>query len=1075
MIKNKHLTSSITLLFLLLATTPLIASYSVEYYFNEPLIVYNNDGTSDFSMDGTINNAIDGKPLLPMKTARILIHRDDIVTSINVIPGNEITLQGKYFVDYSRSQVPTDDYYPLDKYLSLASSDIDRDLYTSNNWYPSSLNSKGTYQYLRGSKIFLVNLYPVQYQPATGIVKYYSSMTVQIKTETSTSKLNLLAYRNSPNDNAIISNSVDNPEILKYYMDANKALSPLLNAQYLIITNNALYSTFTNLASWKQTHWGLSTYIETVENIYANYSGEDNAAKIRNFIIYAYNNLGTEYVVLGGDADAASNNQNAVIPHRGLYGKVGSYYDNDIPADLYYGCLDGGFNGDGDGVYGETNDGPNGGDVDLCYDVYVGRICAQTTTEASYHINKIISYETNPAPYKALLIGEKLDSYPTWGGDYKDAVYQYMNNMPKTTLYQRDGTFSAANVINAINSNTNSVLNHMGHANNVYNMGLNYTDVVSLTNTTYLWAYTQGCYSGAFDNRDTGTGYYSVDCMGEYFTCKYATGGFASYIGNSRYGWYSPGSTNGTSNIFDMQMMNSVFQKNIKNIGHSLADSKQTLIGISGSYNSYRWVYFELNLLGDPHMYIKLDCPTNSLLISQFIPPSKFFVLKGYQIPICEKITDGCGSVVNSVTATATFNNGDSPITLYDNGTGADQTAGDGFYSGYWTPQHNGTCIVTYTAEKPGYNSASGAINGYVTNINYQYDDNCGYEWIDATSGIGTILGDEDYISANIGFTFNFYDTPFTQLYISSNGYLKFGPMQQEFENSCIPFFTDPNSTLDLYWDDIYPKYSNAVTYYKTFGTAPNRYFVVEYKDVYIYGNYNSTGTFEVILYEGSNLVKYQYQDVNFGSSDYNYGMSATIGIESSGGTLGTQYSCNEVSLTNNQGICFYPLEQPIPTQTATATETTTPSITPPPNPTQTETATTTQNPTNTPTPPPPTQNPTATPTQTPDAITLEYFTAKAENDKVVLNWKTGTEIDTLGYYIVKSEDLNNGYTLLNDRIIPVLGNPYSGFTYYYMDYAINAGHIYYYWLIDIDQYGDYSIHGPVKAITNIDRYSIEK
>ena len=83
-----------------------------------------------------------------------------------------------------------------------------------------------------------------------------------------------------------------------------------------------------------------------------------------------------------------------------------------------------------------------------------------------------------------MLIGEQLD-LNTWGGDYKDVVYQYMDGMPITTLYEKDGTFSKNAVINAINSNSHSIINHMGHANNAYNLGLYYYDVDDLTNTTY--------------------------------------------------------------------------------------------------------------------------------------------------------------------------------------------------------------------------------------------------------------------------------------------------------------------------------------------------------------------------------------------------------------------------------------------------------------------------------------------------------------------------------------------------------------------------------------------------------------
>jgi len=99
------------------------------------------------------------------------------------------------------------------------------------------------------------------------------------------------------------------------------------------------------------------------------------------------------------------------------------------------------------------------------------------------------------------------------------------------------------------------------------------------------------------------------------------------------------------------------------------------------------------------------------------------------------------------------------------------------------------------------------------------------------------------------------------------------------------------------------------------------------------------------------------------------------------------------------------------------------------------------------------------------DAITLESFTARAETEGVILEWRTGTEIDNLGFYIIRSESTDDGYTLLNDRIIPAKGNAYSGNSYTLLDGDVQSGHLYYYWLADMDVFGKYTIHGPAKAI----------
>jgi len=51
--------------------------------------------------------------------------------------------------------------------------------------------------------------------------------------------------------------------------------------------------------------------------------------------------------------------------------------------------------------------------------------------------------------------------------------------------------------------------------------------------------------------------------------------------------------------------------------------------------------------------------------------------------------------------------------------------------------------------------------------------------------------------------------------------------------------------------------------------------------------------TFEVILYEGTNNIKFQYRDVIFNDPTLDYGNSATVGIREND-TNYLQYSYND-------------------------------------------------------------------------------------------------------------------------------------------------------------------------------------
>src|SRR5262245_41820513 len=167
---------------------------------------------------------------------------------------------------------------------------------------------------------------------------------------------------------------------------------------YLIITTDALAASYQPLADWK-TDKGVPTVIRTVEWIAANTrNGSDLQETIRNFVIDAYAKWGITYLLLGGDT--------AQIPARMAYS---AFYDggHELPVDMYFGNLDGDWNGDHDDVWGEF-----GVDAaDLYAEVYIGRLPSRTPTEANVLVNKVIDYERpvfRTYGKKILLLGEVL-------------------------------------------------------------------------------------------------------------------------------------------------------------------------------------------------------------------------------------------------------------------------------------------------------------------------------------------------------------------------------------------------------------------------------------------------------------------------------------------------------------------------------------------------------------------------------------------------------------------------------------------------------------------------------------------
>jgi hypothetical protein len=107
-------------------------------------------------------------------------------------------------------------------------------------------------------------------------------------------------------------------------------------------------------------------------------------------------------------------------------------------------------------------------------------------------------------------------------------------------------------------------------------------------------------------------------------------------------------------------------------------------------------------------------------------------------------------------------------------------------------------------------------------------------------------------------------------------------------------------------WDDLAPNNGGAI-YTGVSGSAPNRTFVIEWRNVPRYGAGTNGATFEIQLDETTNNIWIVYQDTDFGNTSYNGGLSATSGVENAAGNAGNQYSFNQAVLTANKVLHFWP------------------------------------------------------------------------------------------------------------------------------------------------------------------------
>jgi hypothetical protein len=365
--------------------------------------------------------------------------------------------------------------------------------------------------------------------------------------------------------------------------------------EYVIITSDVLANEFQRLADWK-TAKGVQAVVRTVEWIDATYpNGVDRAERIRFFIRDAYQNWGTLWVVLGGDTD--------VIPVRYAYWAfLGGEF---IPTDLYYACLDGNWNADGDGLFGEAPVIVGGDDVDFLNEVSVGRFTVSTVPEAAGTIDKLLRYEREAPsisryPASLLVMAERLFVNQHGAELAEEALahvhpwfnvvrlYEESENWPGSLELTR----SAA--LDSLENGFGLVL-HVGHGyRNTMSVGdgtLNNADADALQNDPLNpVVFAINCSSAAID----------FNSIGERWL-KNPDGGSVAYIGTSRIAYIA------ASEASQNAWFTAAFDDSVRSIGLSTDLARQVLVPYAGQDSAWRWNLFATTLLGDPELELYLN------------------------------------------------------------------------------------------------------------------------------------------------------------------------------------------------------------------------------------------------------------------------------------------------------------------------------------------------------------------------------------------------------------------------------------------------------------------------------------
>ncbi|MFA6617748.1 MAG: C25 family cysteine peptidase [Candidatus Neomarinimicrobiota bacterium] len=594
-----------SLMLVLLFSILIAGEYSYEFNFSRPDFVQKN-GHFLLEMEGCMQGGVGGEPLLPHHAFSILLPPGETLGSI------ELKTFNKRSYPLMLELLPKQPDRPLS--MGKSGKFFKKELIYEQEKYLSR-NIKADVQYLGGAAIVSGAIIPMEYFPKQRKIDLSEKLELIIKTIPNGQGLKL-------NANSIekLKSFINNPEILNEYL-----VSTIDESESMLIISSKEYETVFDTLIAHYAKYGIRTEFMPISDIYKNYSGIDTPEIIRNAIKEFYIQNGLDYVLIGGNT--------GIVPTRGLSCEVNSggeiLSSDNIASDLYYVALDGNWDSNGNGIYGEYNDSTGFDEADLFPELSIGRFPAANLEEMQNMINKSLRYQLSPIVDemdKHVFFGEFLYHDPlSWASDYMELLIGYREdngyktqglpeNLRITKWYDEDSLsfWNEATVKEELASGY-SFLHHDGHANTDYMMKFSYhelndSDFVSVNGIDHTRPifYSHGCNCGGFD---------LPNCIAS----KIVTSPYISVGGvfNSRYGWFNEGQTEGPSIHLHREFENAIYGQHYTHFGKALTLSRiatvpwVTALG-QHEQNALRWNFYTINVLGDPAMRIYSQRPVEA-------------------------------------------------------------------------------------------------------------------------------------------------------------------------------------------------------------------------------------------------------------------------------------------------------------------------------------------------------------------------------------------------------------------------------------------------------------------------------
>lgn len=218
-------------------------------------------------------------------------------------------------------------------------------------------------------------------------------------------------------------------------------------------------------------------------------------------------------------------------------------------------------------------------------------------------------------------------------------------------------------------------------------------------------------------------------------------------------------------------------------------------------------------------------------------------------------------------------------------------------FDGSYAPIEDGTYIVqaiTLASDDNNNNDTVQSTFNIIapSTVSYWTATKIHSPYTEITSGSPGPSGDDNWMRTEIPFSFTYDNHTYDSVLINTNGWLELGAGTRGFlmglstAEQIGSYFTyslattdHPTKALGPWWTDLSAA-PGQITY-KTIGSAPNRTFIVQWKDVPAYCCDAATTTtlnFQVMLHETTNLIEFCYGSVYAGVLSSYYG--ASIGLK---------------------------------------------------------------------------------------------------------------------------------------------------------------------------------------------------